>query len=247
MRVLSWNIWGMPLRAPHIKKRFEKISSIINSKKDVDIVNFQEVFLYSSLRILKKGLSNFPYLIYQPFFYGPKGGLVVFSKKPLKKISFVPFPNRGTFKNHSLVDIFLFKGFLAYEISSNGWAINTHFPTNYNHCWLPDSIYGQHQQSAISSLIDFVRNQERKSCLYIAGDFNFPRHSKLYHDFINNLSLWDPHRETAKRRNLTIDFIFLPKESKGYITKTNYILTDKSFLFSDHQAISITINNSSAH
>src|SRR5579859_5047445 len=91
LSLLTFNTLGTPLFAPDISKRYRRVAHLINIG-DYDIVYLQEVFTYYHLYILKNILKNFPYVVYQKNSFGPKGGIVIFSKYKFVNSHFVPFP-----------------------------------------------------------------------------------------------------------------------------------------------------------
>ena len=89
LKVMTYNIWGLPFPIAKRIKRFKVLKKII-AKQDVDFIGFQEAFTRTALKVTKH--KNFPHVA-----YGPKkcllnlsSGLVLISKYP------IPFYLGGT-------------------------------------------------------------------------------------------------------------------------------------------------------
>src|SRR3954469_13803830 len=83
LSVISFNTCGAPILSKKIKERYTRLAAILN-KSQSDILSLQEVHTYRHFKILKKALTNYPYVSYKKYLYGPRGGLVIFSKKPIE-------------------------------------------------------------------------------------------------------------------------------------------------------------------
>jgi mRNA deadenylase 3'-5' endonuclease subunit Ccr4 len=88
--LLSFNVFGAPfhptklfksLLRTHVRKRFRLLAKEITNAQ-IDILALQEVHTYPHFFVLKRHLTNYPFVLYTPSLYGPKGGLVIFSKIP---------------------------------------------------------------------------------------------------------------------------------------------------------------------
>src|SRR5687768_3605358 len=109
--VINFNVLGAPfdpynirktIFRTNIRKRNKEAAQKLNTS-NADIIALQEVATYTQYRIFKKHLTNYPYIVYQKFLVGPKGGLVIFSKIPIKKHSYQTFKNKGGYRNKSIV------------------------------------------------------------------------------------------------------------------------------------------------
>src|SRR5579862_4765564 len=90
LSLLTFNTLGTPFFAPDITKRYKKIAHLIKNE-DYDIVCLQEIFTYYHLYVFKRILTNYPSVIFQKNPFGPRGGLVIFSKHKLVEPKFFTF------------------------------------------------------------------------------------------------------------------------------------------------------------
>lgn len=97
MKVLSWNIYMLPLLVPYRSNRRKRSQSIVAEllKLDFDIICFQEAFLPASRRLIWQGLHHL-----YPYQYGPanngrhfktNSGLWILSKVKLNVLQTVQF------------------------------------------------------------------------------------------------------------------------------------------------------------
>jgi endonuclease/exonuclease/phosphatase (EEP) superfamily protein YafD len=71
-------------------------------------------------------------------------------------------------------------------------VINTHILANYVGDWERHGLYSQVEAKQLGQLAETVRRQSKDSIIIVVGDFNIPRGSKLYQDFLANSGLSDP-------------------------------------------------------
>src|SRR6266581_4083346 len=100
LSLLTFNTFGAPYFARKIKQRYQKIAEIINAE-NIDILCLQEVSTYYHLFLLKKYIRHYPYHCYRKYLFGPKGGVVIFSKIPLEKCSYSTFSALGKLHNYT--------------------------------------------------------------------------------------------------------------------------------------------------
>lgn len=220
LTVLTFNTLGIPFLTTHRHKNYFRISRFLLARfkfiakelnsSDADIIFLQEVHLYSLLRYLKRKLVNYPYVYYHRFFYGPKGGLVIFSKYKLKKEPFLNFSLRGTFKNKTFVTRIVRNGALICTMIDKPLAfINTYVTGDFSHKWGVDNKYTPVQREQLLELASTIKELQtaKKDCL-IAGDININTGSSLYTEFTTTLTLTDFFK---KAKTYTHHPDFLPK------------------------------------
>jgi len=187
LSVITFNAQGKPSFSKDTYKRFYKIAEKLNLEK-VDIINLQEVFTYKHLKILKAGLKKFPYCIFEKSIIGPKGGLVTFSKHPLRKQKYVPFSFRFKSTKDWFKNIVTGKGILISKTRSEATLIvNTHLTAEQESDWDKSS-----QVAELCRSMNLINNYR---CLVISGDFNIPKKSLLYRELIIRLSARDVFEE----------------------------------------------------
>jgi endonuclease/exonuclease/phosphatase (EEP) superfamily protein YafD len=187
------------------------------------VVCLQEIQLHKYQRLLVKACPSYSYPFYEPHFHCPKGGLLTLSRVPVISKSFEAYTERGLWYTPMLMDKILHKGMLIKRLT---WAgvpmtiINTHILANYVGDWGRHGMYARVEEKQLQQLAKTVRRQPADSIIIVVGDFNIPRGSRLYHDFLANSRLTDPlagdTRPTLRippgvpaRYSLPIDYAFV--------------------------------------
>lgn len=273
LTVLTFNTLGIPFLTTHqhrnyfhisrhLLARFKVIASELNTS-EADVIFLQEVHLYSLLRFLKRKLTNYPYVSYERFLYGPKGGLVIFSKHELLPQPFLNYSVRGSFKNKTFTTRIVRNGALICNLKEIPLTlINTYITGDFSHKWGTENKYTSLQKEQLTELAAKVEEigKGERDCL-LAGDLNINSHSFLYTEFIKNLLLVDffkdaktythhpdflPHWATPPR----LDHVFLTKKYlKIDEVKTEELFTQKVHLgngkesyLSDHIALKVSFS-----
>lgn len=203
LKLITFNTLGIPFLTTHkyrnylgisrnLLARFRYIGDTLNTS-GADILLLQEVHLYSLLRLLKKKLTNYPYVYYHPFLYGPKSGLVIFSKQELVMEPFLNFTSRGSVKNKTIVTKIIRNGALICRLKSFPlYILNTYITGNFSHRWDSESKYTTIQRVQLNELQQKVSQlQSTHADVIIAGDMNITPSSWLYQSFIKELQLTD--------------------------------------------------------
>lgn len=139
-------------------------------------------------------MPSYKYIAYSPALFGPKGGLVTFSRKPIQNSIYHTFSKRGYLFDISLIDIILQKGFL--KVDTDGFKIiNTHLTANFSSDWTNKNKYVQVQEIQISQLISVIRKIRQP--LIIVGDYNFPDSSSLYNIFLDSVNGEDVYQKNS--------------------------------------------------
>ncbi len=261
--LVSFNILGTPyavyktpssrLLPKHRKQRFIRIAEELNSGA-ADIVCFQEVHTYPQVRLLKKTMTEFPYISYKKFLYGPRGGLVTFSKFPIHSSEYITFNKMGTIRNKSIVAKISRKGILLVKLEKEPlYILNTHLTANIDWNWVSTNRYIPFITSQLEQLKNIVKSLSNFPIeIIIAGDFNIPKNSMYYKMFTKGLNLMDVFQSSQKntyneehlplgKKSECVDFIFIVKngtpfkvEEKEYVFDKKVILNNISTFLSDH-------------
>lgn len=187
------------------------------------VVCLQEIQLHRYQKLLEKACSSYSYSVYEPYLHCPKGGLLTLSRLPITSKHFEPYEERGLWYTPMLMDKLLYKGMLITKLT---WAnipiiiINTHVLANYVGDWQRHGMYARLEERQLQQLAKTVGHQPSDSLIIVVGDFNIPRGSRLYHDFLANSGLADPlsgdTRPTLRtppgvpsRYSLPIDYAFV--------------------------------------
>jgi sphingomyelin phosphodiesterase 2 len=241
LSLASLNTPGIPFFSPSPKERYKVLAQEFE-RLAVDIINLQEVHTYSLLKVLKDRLLSYPYVIYEPAFVGPKGGLVTFSKHPLQKLQFTLFTFATQPTNWRVLrPLGFYKGTLVTKMMDVPLMIfNTHLTANGAGDWSRGSkLYPTHeaQLDQLSKLIRQVKGKESTSV--ISGDFNIPKCSELYRKFMDLSVTKDVfgqddtptfHSEflPAGKQTHRIDYIFTySPETKVEVNETSLLFQDK--------------------
>ena len=258
LSLLSLNCFGTPL--PATRRRLKALVHHLE-QSTLQIVCLQEVQLFTYKNMLFRTLVSYPFQAYEPHLHCPKGGLVTMSRTPLVTQFFETFVEQGRWYLPTAMDRFLRKGML---ISTLSWrdvpvvVINTHIIANYSGDWARKGVFTRMQEKQLRQLADTVAAQPANALLVVVGDFNLPRGSHLYHDFLQQTGLTDalagdprpthrPPPGVPAHYSLPIDFAFVrvPSSHSLHITgdlrfSTKIKLTHKHIDYlSDHNAIEV--------
>lgn len=258
LSLLSLNCFGTPL--PTTRRRLKALAHHLE-QSTLQIVCLQEVQLFTYRNLLFKALVSYPFQAYEPHLHCPKGGLVTLSRTPLATQFFETFVEQGSWYLPTAMDRFLSKGML---ISTLYWGevpvvvINTHIVANYSGDWERRGVFTRMQEKQLRQLADTVDAQDSHALVAVVGDFNLPRGSHLYHNFLQQTGLIDvlagdlrpthrPPRGIPAHYSLPIDFVFtrVPSSLSLQVTgdmrfssKLNLTHKHHDYL-SDHNAIEV--------
>lgn len=248
IKIISLNTFGAPFLSRDINERFHLIAETLQ-KEEIDIICFQEVVLYRHLRLLKRLLRSYPYCSYKRFLLGPKGGLVIFSRLPIEKTTFINFSQRGSLRNKSAVGRIMRFGILCIRLKDIPLTVfTTHLIPNSDGDWRRGNRFTKYQEAQLLQLLKVVHEVKReRGEIILAGDFNIQPDSYLYKGFSDASTLHDAfagnrevtrHEEPAEKLEAqTIDYIFTSSASPA---KTSYVFqhplkkNGRDFYITDH-------------
>jgi endonuclease/exonuclease/phosphatase (EEP) superfamily protein YafD len=219
LELLSLNCFGAPV--PTTRRRLRALAQHLE-QSSLQIVCLQEVQLFTYKNLLFRALVSYPFQAHEPHLHCPKGGLVTLSRTPLVTQYFETFVEQGRWYLPTAMDRFLQKGM---QISTLYWGevpvvvINTHILANYSGDWERRGVFTRMQEKQLSQLADTVAAQPSQALVAVVGDFNFPRGSQLYRNFLQQTGLVDalagdlrpthrPPRGVPAHYALPIDFVF---------------------------------------
>ena len=254
--LVTFNVKGSPLFEKETYKRLDIIDLALNNKRDVDIVNLQEIFTYYHLYLLRKKMVDFPYCVFESFIFGPKGGLVTFSKVPIKKVKFVSYPNPKIIKK-----LFLGKGILINKIrDSMTYILNTHLTANRDNDWSKTSRFYSIHVNQIEKLKKTVESIKSFDYIIATGDFNISKKSSLYKKITDEMQMKDVfkkynsptfHQEFMSKgeRSNRIDFVLIKNRKRWKAIKKGHLFTKGSLpkkinkgFSSDHIGLQVQFN-----
>lgn len=258
LKLASINILGITLNFTTAKIRYQAIADYFN-KSDIDVIFFQEVFSYFHLRILKDNIKEYPFCIYKPMFFGPKGGLVIFSKYKISNIFFVEY-SLNKMPLVSIPEKIFQKGILGGVIDDLDITLaNTHLTAVINHDYSKSSKYFQNKIGEISEFHNTLKSIGENKLVIVGGDFNIKKGSDMYKQLINFKDLDNVFKEGKPTRHREfvskgsepncIDYLFIVSDGvKHKITAKEYIFSEKSRLsnrkfgyISDHIGLSVNV------
>src|SRR5437588_6167807 len=135
--IASLNTRGIPLTGSQLAERYAVIGAGFEAG-DADVVCCQEVFTYWHLRVLVGRMGSFRWVSYRPGPFGPHGGLVTFSRRPVSGTAFGRFgrpPRAPGVPVRSRLQAGL-KGALVTRLARPALCvINTHPAANHDVGW----------------------------------------------------------------------------------------------------------------
>jgi endonuclease/exonuclease/phosphatase (EEP) superfamily protein YafD len=218
--LLTLNSFGLWL--PNTGRRLLALATELE-QSPYQVVCLQEIQLHKYQRLLVRDCASYPYSFHEPYLHCPKGGLLTLSRLPFTSTSFEPYTERGSWYTPMLLDRLFFKGI---SITSLLWKdiplviINTHLLANFAGDWERRGMYARVEERQLRQLAETVRAQPDDSIVIVVGDFNVPRGSRLYRDFLIHSGLTDllagdtrptlrmPFQGTS-RFSLSIDYILV--------------------------------------
>jgi endonuclease/exonuclease/phosphatase (EEP) superfamily protein YafD len=261
--LLTLNCFGGYL--PNTGRRLLALARELEGRVD-SVVCLQEIQLNWYLRLLVKACASYPYHAYEPYFRCPKGGLLTLARTPVKSKRFIPYIERGLWYTPMIMDNLLYKGMLITEMEWENVPlviINTHLLANYIGDWERHGTYAQLEEKQLRQLAETVRAQSADALVIVAGDFNIPRGSRLYRDFLVNSGLYDPLAEDTRPTHrpprgvpaqyaLPIDYVLIRLPAHPMLKiDCDLHFTNKQGLYgrrhgylSDHNAIFVRITSS---
>ena len=258
--LLTLNCFGGYL--PNTSRRLLALAQELERRTD-QVVCLQEIQLNWYLRLLVRACRSYPYHAYEPFFRCPKGGLLTLARIPIKNKRFIAYTDRGLWYTPMLMDNLLYKGMLIVEMEWENVplvVINTHLLANYIGDWERHGRHAQVEEKQLRQLAETVKKQPTEALVLVAGDFNIPRGSKLYKNFIALSGLEDPLAEDTRPTHrppfgipaqyaLPIDYVlFRRPANRALKIDSDLHFTEKQGLYgghhgyiSDHNGIGIHI------
>jgi endonuclease/exonuclease/phosphatase family metal-dependent hydrolase len=187
-----------------------------------DVVCLQEVQAQIYRKLLIQACASYA-SAYAPYVYAPRGGLLTLARRPITWNQFTGYRERGRLPSPAIVDWPLHKGVLCTSLALEDLVVvvlNTHLNANYLGNWSPDNHFARTERAQLRQLAEIVNAQPTAALVVVAGDFNIPRGSWLYDEFLALSGLDDPlvgdprptHRPLPgipKRYALALDFVLM--------------------------------------
>ena len=265
LSLLTLNCFGTPV--PRARRRLRALARQLEHST-IQLVCLQEVQLVFFQRLLIQACASYPFQAYEPHLHSPKGGLVTLSRMPLATQSFETYTEQGRWYLPTAMDRFLRKGMLISSLHWEGAPVvvmNTHVIANYNGDWERQGVFARMQEKQLQQLAEVVAIQPSNALVVVVGDFNIPRGSRLYKNFLQWTGLIDtlaedqrpthrPPRGVPAHYSLPIDFVFVRvPQSLSLQIKCDLRFSDKFELshkyhdyISDHNAIEVSFTSNTS-
>ena len=165
------------------------------NRRAYSVVCLQEVQANFYRKWLVDACTQYATHVYEPFFHAPKGGLLTLARLPIEQRQFTLYTAREIVSPLAAMDLLLHKGVLLACTAIEGLPVvvlNTHLSANYSVDWSPNNRYARVEHSQLRQLAEIVRAQPAEALVIAAGDFNIPRGSWLYDDFLEHSGMIDP-------------------------------------------------------
>jgi endonuclease/exonuclease/phosphatase family metal-dependent hydrolase len=176
LRVVTLNVWGLPLAVAWSQSHLDRVTRIQShlDQLDVDCVTLQEVWTPATLKILTSGRYPFWAAGARPGRLIGGSGLLTLSKHPIVRQEFYPFVTRGGF------EAFIRKGVLKTTILIGGYRpvdiYNLHLisePERGSHILLNDTMTRKIRLAQVVETVEFIaRASKAETPVVVAGDFN---------------------------------------------------------------------------
>ena len=189
--LLTLNCFGVP--APSTRTRLRGLAAAVN-RIGADVVCLQEVQAMPYRDVLTQAL-DYPDHAAIPHLHAPKGGLLTLARPPIEEFGFIPYDEPPLWYTPGIADWLLHKGILKVRFYVGDQLVivlNTHLHANYSGDWSPRNRYAQHEYAQLRQLALFVAEQPAHALVLVAGDFNIPRGSWLYREFLDATRMIDP-------------------------------------------------------
>jgi endonuclease/exonuclease/phosphatase family metal-dependent hydrolase len=258
--LLTFNCFGVP--NPRTPPRLRALAHQL-TQSSFDMVCLQEVQWNPYAELLREHCPALPYSAGTPFLYAPEGGLLTFARLPIEQQKFSLYRTRPISDPLTMMDWALHKGVLQTRHAINGLMVvvlNTHLNANYSADWSRNSRYAEVESQQLQELAIMVRAQPPEALVVAVGDFNIPRGSWLYEEFLAESGMCDPlagdTRPTLRLpRGLPahlahpIDFTFLRlPPAQGMHVSSDHIFQQRMALngkrkeyLSDHHGITLQV------
>ena len=190
--LLTLNCFGVP--APLTRRRLRTLARELD-RHDASVVCLQEVQAHAYRQLLVQACATYSANAYTPFVHAPKGGLLTLARLPIDQSYFTLYRERGLWHTPAVADWILHKGVLHTHMRFAGHPIvvlNTHLNANYSGDWRANNRYAQTEHGQLRQLAEIVAAQPPDALVLVAGDFNIPRGSWLYDEFLAASGLIDP-------------------------------------------------------
>lgn len=184
LRLVTWNVWGLPGVTPHRRDRIRGVAKVV-AGTGADIACFQEVFLETDRRTLCETLAEAGLRHYRYFASPAAGsGLLTVSRHPILDAQFHRFAEQGNplALNHG--DWWAGKGIgtVTVDVTRFGkvQVMNTHLHARYG-----SDRYRTLREHQLQETADLAASRSSAGCpTFLLGDLNFRRHEPYWRNLL---------------------------------------------------------------
>lgn len=194
LTVITMNCLGLPLPVPGLRRRLQALGKAL-AATGAHLACLQEVGRWRHLGLLRQDERSWPYALAVAYPYAPKGGLVTLARIPALAPDYHAFREWSSPINMNTPERFQGKGVLqtCVQVGEHSVVVlNTHLAANYSARWTHTNRYARVERAQLKEIAAIVRAVPLDTIVVVAGDFNVPRGSWLYHEFLAATGLRDP-------------------------------------------------------
>lgn len=225
--------WDTPFRVSALAMELDKL--------EAQVVCLQEIHQHIFRRTLTAATPYHVDAVHAPKRGRPRGGLLTLSRLPVLKHHYVPFVEQGRWYHLELMDRLLEKGILVTQYEVAGLPVivlNTHIIANYAADYGRTGRPALRQQSQLRQLASDIQALPADALIMLVGDFNLPRDSWLYEEFLEASGMEDtlagdrrptyrPLPGVPAHYALPIDFVFIRRPQNLHLTTTSDLCLDR--------------------
>lgn len=159
-------------------------------RSDYDVVCLQEVVSPRILGRIRGATRSYPHVVRTLAPPLVRGGLVTLSRWPVVRTHFLTFGLAPPAR----LEWLLRKGALFTRVRAPGGfltVVNTHLTANMDMDWSPSNPYTKVERSELRRLAAAVNRIPETEPMVVMGDFNVPRDSPFFQEFISATGLED--------------------------------------------------------
>jgi endonuclease/exonuclease/phosphatase family metal-dependent hydrolase len=194
LTVITMNCLGLPLPVPGLRRRLKALGWAL-AEAGVDVACLQEVGRWGHLQLLRHDEEQWPHAVAASYPYAPKGGLATLARLAVVNPNFHAYRERGRPVSLHTPERFQGKGVLEIETEVDGqriFVLNTHLAANYNAQWGHTNRYAKVERAQLKELAGVIEHVPDEAIVVLGGDFNVPRGSWLYDEFLAETGMHDP-------------------------------------------------------
>lgn len=225
--------WDTPFRVSALAQELDKLRA--------EVVCLQEIHQHLFRRTLTAATPYHVDAVHAPKLGRPRGGLLTLSRLPVVEHQYIPFTEQGRWIHLEIMDRLLEKGILLTHYEVDGLPIivaNTHIIANYAADYGREGRPALRQRLQLRQLAADIQALPSEALVMLVGDFNLPRGSWLYDEFLEESGMQDtlagdvrptyrPLPGVPSHYALPIDFVFVRQPRNRQVICTSDLCLDQ--------------------